>query len=659
MPEKLRIIPAVIILFAAAAAAPATGAEAPGGRRMISINLPEEVDLRVFLDYVSKRTGKTFLFDEKFRNVRVTLLAPVSIPEENLFSLLEAMLEYEGWALEPAGDNLIKVRQAGEAGRKPMPLYLPEDLPDLPETDKMITLAYKVRYVGVPELQPVVAQLGSQGAVVAIARSNVLIMTDYARNLKRLVKVIRMVDDPSNVPELKIVQLEYASAENLGKQLQRALQAEAKILGAPGPQQPTVEFDIPTNTLILVATPSDIRKIEALIERLDVPPLAGGRNFQIYRLNNAKAGDVAETLQALIQEGPSGVRQVPGARGRPSVEPSAAGVLGAADVRVIGDEGQNAVIVVAPPEVQSEIQFLIEQLDRRKPQVLIEALVVQVSGGSDLDIGVELAAFGEDALGVTNFDFSQFDFETGQRTIKEGLGLTHAIIDDEDIPFVLRVLLVENQGRVISRPRILANDNAEATFESLDEEPTTSINTVTSTTATTSFGGFQSAGTRLVITPHISDTGYLSLEITFEVSQFTGESTSTEVPPARRRDSVVTDITVPDRSTIVIGGLSGYHSSDVVSKVPILGDIPLLGALFRRTRTIWDDTTEYVFIKGQIARHEAFEDLLDLSGRAQKESRKLEARMRERARAMLNRTDEEYAEEGREELDEIVIPEEE
>ena len=138
MPEKLRIIPAVIVLLAAVAVPPAPGAEAPGGQRMISINLPEEVDLRVFLDYVSKRTGKTFLFDGKFSNVRVTLLAPVSIPEENLFSLLEALLEYKGWALEPAGDDLIKVRQAAEAGRKPMPLYLPEDLPDLPETDKMI-----------------------------------------------------------------------------------------------------------------------------------------------------------------------------------------------------------------------------------------------------------------------------------------------------------------------------------------------------------------------------------------------------------------------------------------------------------------------------------------------------------------------------------------
>ena len=640
----------IALIVLAAAFAPAHGAEETGGGRMISINLAGDVDLRVFLDYVSKRTGKNFLYDDRFRG-SVTLLAPTTIPEENLFTLLEAMLEYsgEGWALEPAGENLIKVRRAAEAGTKPMPLYLSEDVPYLPESDTMVTLAYKLRYVGVPEIQSAIAPLLKQGpgGLVALTRSNILVMTDYGRNLNRIVKVIQMIDDPASVPELKIIQLEYASAENLGKQLQRALSSEAKILGTPAPQQPTVEFDIRSNTLILVAIPTDVQKIEGLIERLDAPPLPGGRNFQIYRLKNAKAEEVADTLQALVGDRPSGVRQVPGARGIPRDESATAGVLGTAEVRVIGDTGQNAIIVVAPPEVQSEIEYLIEQLDRRKPQVLIEALVVQVSGGSDLDVGVELAAFGEDGLGVTSFDFSEFDFDTGQRAIVEGLGLTGGVIDNGDIPFVLRALLVENEGRVISRPRILVSDNAEATFESLDDEPTTSINTITSTTATTSFAGFESAGTRLAITPHISEGNYLSLEIEFEISQFTEESTSPEVPPARRRDTVNTEIMVPDQATIIIGGLSGYHSRNVVSKVPLLGDIPLLGALFRRTRTIWDDTTEYIFIKAQIVRDEAFADLLGLSGQAQGESRKLEAGMGERGRQAF----------GREELDEIVISE--
>ena len=284
---------------------------------------------------------------------------------------------------------------------------------------------------------------------------------------------------------------------------------------------------------------------------------------------------------------------------------------------------------MAPPEVQVEIAALLEELDRRKPQVLIEALVIVVSSGSDKDVGVELASWGGESehggIGATNFDFSTYDYATGVRTITEGLGLTGAVINNAEIPILLRSLLVENDGRVISRPRILANDNSEANFTSVDEEPYTSINTITSTTATTSYGGSEEAGTKLTITPHISEGDYLSLDIALEISQFTGKATSSEVPPAKRSDTVTTAVTVPDKSTIVIGGLSGFHSSETVSKVPILGDIPLLGLLFRRTQTTRDDTTEYIFIKAQIIRDEDFGDLKDLSQESHEKARKLEA----------------------------------
>ncbi|MHC4714649.1 MAG: secretin N-terminal domain-containing protein [Planctomycetota bacterium] len=636
------------------AQAPSGGA----GERFISINLTGEVDLRTFLDYVSDRTGKVFLYDNKFSG-KVTLLAPVKLPEDRLFDLLEAMLEYEGFALEPVGDWLIKVQRAQEAATKPLPFYRPEDLADIPDSDTMITLAYKLEYVGVPEIQTSLATfLGAARTGAAwLQRSNIIIITDYARNIRRIVDIIRMVDNADNVPDYEIIPLEYADAETLGRQIARVLQAESAILGASKGQQPQVEVDIATNSLIVVAVPAGLEKIKGLIADLDVEPEPGKRNFKIYRLKNATAEDVAPTLQALIQDRPSGVRArpVPGARGAPPAQARAvAGTLGAAQVRIMGDEAQNAVIVIAPPDVQLEVEYLINELDRRRPQVVITALVVQVSGNETLDWGVELASWGKDGIGVTSFGFSTYDYATGERVIEEGLGLTGAVINDDQIPVLLRALRVDSGGKIVARPKIVVNDNAEAQFQSEEDQPFTSVNTVTSTTATTSFGGYESAGTTLNITPHIGEGDYLGLEISLNLSQFTGEAPSPEVPPARRRDTLTTELTVPDQATIVIGGLSGYFSTEAVSKVPILGDIPLLGALFRRTRTVRDDSTEYIFIKAQIARDEDFERLLGISNEATEDAKRLEATVERRKDAVAQRAFQDEAEPSAEEQQQTV-----
>ncbi len=323
------------------------------------------------------------------------------------------------------------------------------------------------------------------------------------------------------------------------------------------------------------------------------------------------------------------MRAVPGAGARGPAGAGAGaggGLISAGDLRIIGDENSNTVIVFGPADAQAEIEALIKELDKRKSQVLIEALVVQVSGGDNLDVGVELASWGSDGIGVSAFGFSTYDYTTGTRTIKEDLGVTGAVIKNGEIPMLLRALLVEDSGKIISRPRLLANDNKEATFKSLDQQPTTQVNAISSNTSTTSFQGYQDAGTTLTITPQISEGGYLTLDITLEISQFTGTSEDASVPPPKRTDSLKSTITVPDKSTIVIGGLSGYHLTETIKQVPILGRIPILGALFRRTTRTRDDATEYIFIKAQIAKDEGFEDLLGISKDAEDKSVELEAR---------------------------------
>lgn len=592
--------------------------EQPADEELISLNLTDQVSLRALLDYVQKQTGKSFVFDALPASETVTILPGRKISRKSLFTLFESVLAIKGYVMRPTTGDWIEIRKMSGIARKPLPILTPDDLRQLPETDAVLTVAYPLAHVSTNEILPAVQSLAyAAETVITLPRPNILLMTDYATNLRQLVTIVSLIDSGENFPSWKIIPLEYANAESLGVQFVRWLREDARLSGADQAQQTAyVDFDIGTNSLIVFAVPAKMKEIETIIAGLDIEPVSGSRNIAIFPLKNSKALDLEKTLQQLTDyQPPSGVSAVPGARQpRAAVRPQEAGMSA---VKVLGDETSNSIIVFGPPEVQKDIANLIRELDGRKAQVFLEALVVQVVAGKDTDVGVELASWGGDAedggIGVTSFEYSDYDFETGVRTILPGQGLASAVIHDDQIPALLKALQTDNDGRVVSRPRILVNDHKEALFESLDEQPYTTLSSVTSTTSAVSFQGYAEAGTKLKIIPHIGEGGYLVLEMELEISQFTGTASSDSVPPPKRSDTLKSFVTVPDDSTIVIGGLSGYHKTTTVRKVPVLGDIPVFGRLFQREITIQDDSTEYVFIKAQIANQESFEDLKALS----------------------------------------------
>jgi general secretion pathway protein D len=176
----------------------------------------------------------------------------------------------------------------------------------------------------------------------------------------------------------------------------------------------------------------------------------------------------------------------------------------------------------------------------------------------------------------------------------------------------------------MSRPRLLANANQEATFQSVNQEPFVTVSAITTTTSTTAFGGFEQAGTELTITPTILEGDFVYLDVRLVVSNFTGTAPAAQVPPPRDENKVETSVTVPDRSTIVIGGIIRTEERETVSKVPILGDIPLLGLLFRSTSSDTEDSVLYAFIRPQIFRAPDFSDVREASARAEQDLEKAE-----------------------------------
>ena len=283
---------------------------------------------------------------------------------------------------------------------------------------------------------------------------------------------------------------------------------------------------------------------------------------------------------------------------------------------IVPDEARNQIIIKAPRAAQEQLAELIEELDQKQPQVLIEVQIVSVtttnafnfSADVQLDIGEFsfLSAFGASAAG----DGANID---DPRAIPAGgTGLTTGIIQTDYIPLAIRALETQGETRIVSRPQILVNDNIQASLVSEREEPFLET-TQNANTTQTSQGGTASAGTRLEVTPRIAESGDLTLQVAAELSDFVGAPSATGLQPPTQSDEYDTTVTLPSDSSIVIGGFQLESDRETIDKVPILGDIPGLGLLFQSRNTSRQVRTIFVFITPRVVRDRDYADLRLLS----------------------------------------------
>lgn len=362
--------------------------------------------------------------------------------------------------------------------------------------------------------------------------------------------------------------------------------------------------------------------------------------LQPYRLKNAKAEDVATLIQglltnqtptgesSLLPQGQGGARQGSrfqqqppranqGAPGEAGARPGEEGLSFTAgeETFVIADVANNQVIVKAPAKLQPQFKQLVDRIDLRRAQVYIECKIVAVNWTDELRLAFEtqlINAGGTGGVLNTNFGLSNFPAGTQlnqPKNVLTGLtGLTAAIIKSDQVPIIITAMQREVDSRILSSPQLLVDDNEEASVVSIDEQPTSTVSQGTSTTET-GFGGYEEAGTNLTVTPHISEAGYIRLEYEAELSSFTGQATA-DLPPPRQTNTIKADsVTLPTDFTVVLGGLNLDSKSRTVVKVPLLGDIPIVGALFRDDNKNSRKTTLYVFLTPRILKDPNFEDL--------------------------------------------------
>jgi type II secretory pathway component GspD/PulD (secretin) len=246
-------------------------------------------------------------------------------------------------------------------------------------------------------------------------------------------------------------------------------------------------------------------------------------------------------------------------------------------------------------------------------------VILEVKTNDDTDFGVELDYFGGDVLAFTSFGLSTINPATGVRDIVVSPGGTAAVLQPNKVQAILKALQGQDNVRIESAPQVLINDNAVGTIQSIAEQPTRQTNQGQTTTVT-SFGQYVAAGTQFFVTPHISESGYLRVEYQIMLNSF-GEQADPELPPARNTSTIQSEATVPDGYTIVVGGIQSSNDSESIDKVPLLGDIPLIGLAFRKTVIRKQYITTYLFITTTIMKSEGFDDLKDASSKALEETK--------------------------------------
>ncbi|MBO6512512.1 MAG: hypothetical protein JJ974_00925 [Phycisphaerales bacterium] len=388
---------------------------------------------------------------------------------------------------------------------------------------------------------------------------------------------------------------------------------------------PVMVVDTSRGNIIYYGTPAQQQQLSDLMAELKTEDERVV--IKEYVLNHSDAEVVAELMTAIItgqqQTGESDF--LPGGssnnRNNSAQFARVFGQSGGSDVTaafdpdivaVIADPDNNQVVVRAPIKQQEDLEKLIDRLDRRRPQVFLQAMIVSVTDTENFTLAFE-SQINAGQFGV-NTGSSLSSPPTGgsfgdQREVGTGLaGLTAAVIMSNQIPIIINANQTNSDVRILSTPQLLVNDNQESEIVTLSEQPFQEISQGDGGNVT-AFAGFAEAGTTLRVTPSISDGGFLRLEYFVELSNFTAASGSDGSPPPRDRNTVQGTATIPSDATIVIGGITVDNVRDTVIKVPLLGDIPLVGELFKNTTKVNSKSKLYVFLTPRIMTDPNFIDL--------------------------------------------------
>ena len=548
------------------------------------INL-KNADIREFVTQISAITGKSFIIDPRVKG-DVTVISNVNMDEESVYQLFLSVLQVHGFAAVSAG-SAIKIVQTVLAKQSSNPDDFVDDLESEELVTRVITVTNAPSEEMVKVLRPLIPQYGH---IAALSEPNVLIISDHASNINRLVEIINRVDIADSL-EVAIINLKEAWVEDMVKLLEE-LAPDQIGKSAKGPNRISIVASELTNSLVIKGERYTLARVKALVDQLDVPANRSG-TIKVIQLSHSDATKMAEILSNLISSKSK------------SSEDSMV------EVSIQADEAINALVIRADPSNMIDLIGIIESLDVRRMQVLIEAAIVEVTSDFSQQLGSELAV-GDASTGTTPLGLTAPSGTLAQ--ILQGLAAPSGLISPPSsfgespliaggkvsttgtsFAFIVKALAANSDVNLLSTPSITTMDNEEAKIVVGQNVPFRTGSTVTGSQGTTNpFTTIQreDVGLTLEVTPHINSDSLVRLLIHQEVSEVDASSLTVIGSEAAadlitNKRTIDTTILVENGEVIILGGLIRDKETQAESRVPLLGSIPGLGALFRsRTKNI-------------------------------------------------------------------------
>ncbi|MHC4134550.1 MAG: secretin N-terminal domain-containing protein [Planctomycetota bacterium] len=611
-------------------AAPAALAQ---GDEFVEIKLDKDLKITDFLDVISKSTGKPLLYDPNGQRIRGQALGAGfthEIPKNRVFDTFRAILAFYELVLVPIGPRgyeiyLVIDSRSTNNFVKNKAVYVDYKELDRYEDQDGLYISCAIPLTHIENLTTLRTALSTMVSPAGIGRvhevpgSNSIIIMDFAPTVAAMAKLVHQMDvqPPGKALVLEFIELAYAYADDVAEIISELVtaQRQAQVTQRRGQttvRQQTPEPRIlayePKNALVIAATEDDFQLIKSLVERFDEPGPELS-TVEVVRLNHVEAEDVADTLTQVLEgmgtalAGPqTGPRRLPGQR------PTQPGVRRTSrtdelEPQVVPDPVSNSIILAADRKTIVALKDILTQLDVPKDQVLIEATLISLTRTDDFRLGVELIGIDETGLnsstasgfGVTNFGLSTFedtnddgipDINIPTALANPGGGLVAGIFRNGGIPVLLQAVQQLNNAQIVSMPSVVTYENSTATITSQQEQPVGQQTELSSGSLSTGFEDYVQAGVSLMVSPHISADNYLRLDLELEVSSFTGDPPGAGLPSPRVVNHLITTVALPNEYTVVMGGLISDEDTVSEIKVPLLGDIPVLGYLFKnKTRT--------------------------------------------------------------------------
>ncbi len=625
----MKKIIACIILLGILLSPPFSGAEskAPAGEMHLNGSITFnfiDVDIPIVTKFVSEITGKNFIFDEKLHG-KVTIIAPSKLKTEDAYRLFTSVLELKGFTVVPSGTDTYKIIPVTDVKGKGIRFSeFEKKIVNEEYIARLIKLTHLSSSEAISFLKPVISK---DGYISEFSPGNILLIMDSGPNLRNILSIIKNIDRPSTVDLPEIIYLKYADAESVAGILsETSQQPSIKRKGSKTttPKKTKVITDTRLNALILFGTGREKDSMKRLISMLDIPSPEAQGGINVYFLENADAAELADVLNSIVNNSKSKRKSSKTKNGKDTLgQPR--------NIVITPDVATNSIIIEASPADYRNIVEVIRKLDKRRRQVFVEAMIVEASIDGLQALGAKWRAvarndsepvfvggFGEVSTsdmmsivygmsGVSVGGLSNF-FDIEYTTLDESGDIVTSSISIPGYSALFNLNEFRGIVNILSTPQILTSDNEEAEIIVGENVPFITKRESDPSRTVSVFSNVErhDVGITLRITPQITEGDYIKLDIYQEISSLKQESNPEiliSVGPTTTKRSTKTSIVIKDNQNVVISGLMQEREEETITKVPLLGDIPLLGWLFKDKGKSHEKINLLVFLTPHIVRN--------------------------------------------------------